>query len=76
MSPSISLGIMITEFISIVISLVSPSIMLTTRVVGTLMIVWLVWLVIITTTVTAPPLMFVIVIFLERIVLQLAVIRV
>jgi hypothetical protein len=76
MSPSISLRVMIMEFTSIVISLVSASILLMTRLVGTVMTVWPVWLVIITTTITTPPLVFVIVILLERIVLQLAVIRV
>jgi hypothetical protein len=64
------------EFISNVISLVPSSILLMTRMVGTVMIVRLVWLVIVTTTITISPLVFVIMIVLETIVLQLAVVSV
>jgi hypothetical protein len=76
MSPPISLRVMIMELTSIVISLVSTSILLMTRLVCTIMIIWPVWFVIITNTITIPPLVFVIVILLERIELRLAVIRV
>jgi hypothetical protein len=72
-SPKIALGVIITEFISILISLVSASILLMTRMQCTVMAEWLM---IITTTVTITPLVFVIVILLEIIVLQVAVIRV
>jgi hypothetical protein len=64
------------EFTSNVISRVSPRILLVTRLVGIVITVRLVSLVIVTTTITISPLVFVIVIVLERIVLQLAAISV
>jgi hypothetical protein len=78
MSPSIPLGVMIMEFTCNVISRVLPRVLLVTRLVGAVITVRpvSVRLVIVTTTITISPLVFVIVIVLERVVLRLAAIAV